>query len=275
MKQSSLEVMNKYTCLSHFVLKIIAVVLMTIDHVALFFVNQSTPLYVVMRCLGRLSFPLFAFMSIQGVRKSRNPYKYALRLLAVGILIDIGLMIYDYSSFEGNSMTELGLGVIIFALINEKNWKSFLSIFPITLIILSEFAFFPLKFEFATYGLLIMAGFYLANIGVDLYLKIVSANTAIDYSYLESTISRPYKNIASALALIIVNVLMYLLYRVDYESVLLPIMFAYSQWSMFAGVFILFYSGKKGYSNPYVNDAFYLYYPLHILIFELIFNFIV
>ena len=54
-----------YRFLSGSALKVIAVVSMTIDHVAYYILNQQLGLgdcwiYEVMRCMGRLAFPIFA-----------------------------------------------------------------------------------------------------------------------------------------------------------------------------------------------------------------------
>ncbi|NLO39597.1 MAG: TraX family protein [Ruminiclostridium sp.] len=72
-------------CLNAFQLKMIAIVLMVIDHTgALFF-----PHVTFLRILGRLSFPLFAFFIAQGFFHTRSVKKYLLRLGLCGVLFQI------------------------------------------------------------------------------------------------------------------------------------------------------------------------------------------
>lgn len=65
-----------------FWLKIIAVLAMTIDHVGYLFY----PGEVWMRIIGRLTFPIMAFLLAQGYCYTRNLRKYELRLLVFAIL---------------------------------------------------------------------------------------------------------------------------------------------------------------------------------------------
>ena len=57
--------LDKYG-LSSFALKIIAVVTMLIDHIAMAFLAQGSSLYMVMRSIGRLSFPIYCFLLVEG-----------------------------------------------------------------------------------------------------------------------------------------------------------------------------------------------------------------
>ena len=81
-------------------LKIVAMVAMLIDHLTavlyppLFLLvtgealanPYSSVLYTLGRCLGRIAYPLFAFMISEGARYSRDRKKYALRLLAIAVI---------------------------------------------------------------------------------------------------------------------------------------------------------------------------------------------
>lgn len=52
--------------LSGSALKVIALISMVIDHVALYLMEQGTLLYETMRCIGRIAFPVFAFLIAEG-----------------------------------------------------------------------------------------------------------------------------------------------------------------------------------------------------------------
>ena len=79
-------------------LKWIALLSMLIDHfAAVFYVGSflagaplfSRGLYYVLRCIGRLAFPLYAFLLAEGFRHTRSVEKYLLRLLLFGLLSEI------------------------------------------------------------------------------------------------------------------------------------------------------------------------------------------
>ncbi|MGI6545402.1 MAG: TraX family protein [Fastidiosipilaceae bacterium] len=68
-------------------MKWIALILMTIDHIASFGVNVIRPeIVLVMRLLGRLVFPLFCYQAVMSYRRTRTLSLYFFRLLLFGLL---------------------------------------------------------------------------------------------------------------------------------------------------------------------------------------------
>lgn len=88
-------------------LKWIAVITMIVDHVGAVLFPQS----VLLRCIGRLSFPIFAFLLVEGFYHTGNLRRYQLRLLAFALLSEIP---YDLA-FHG-TVLEFGNQNIFFTL---------------------------------------------------------------------------------------------------------------------------------------------------------------
>ena len=71
-------------------LKIIALVCMTADHIGLILL----PRYTVLRMIGRLSFPIFAYMIAEGCRYTRSMGKYLASITAVAALCQLIYFIF-------------------------------------------------------------------------------------------------------------------------------------------------------------------------------------
>ena len=71
-------------------LKIIAAVTMVIDHIGAVFGALMTPeMFNLFRGIGRLSFPLFAFLIAEGCRYTKDRRKYFLSLFLLGLICNI------------------------------------------------------------------------------------------------------------------------------------------------------------------------------------------
>lgn len=99
--------------LDSFTLKIIALVTMIIDHTgAVLF-----PQYPILRIIGRISFPIFAFLAAEGFYHTRNVKKYMLRLAGFAVLSEVPFDIVFYGKFfepaHQNIFFTLLLGVML------------------------------------------------------------------------------------------------------------------------------------------------------------------
>ncbi len=100
---------------NNLLIKIIAVITMVIDHVGgIFF-----PHLLILRIVGRLSFPLFAYLVSEGFDKTRNKQSYLLRIFCFFIISQIP---YSLAFHDGqlNIFMTLLFGLIII-LIFENN----------------------------------------------------------------------------------------------------------------------------------------------------------
>ena len=67
-------------------LKYLAIIAMTIDHIALLFVPADSSLYAVMRIIGRLTAPIMSFFIAEGFRYTRNYWAYIRRLAVFAVI---------------------------------------------------------------------------------------------------------------------------------------------------------------------------------------------
>ena len=77
--------MQKTTGLTGNQLKLIAMAAMTIDHIGV----QLFPNVLLLRIIGRLALPIFAYMIAQGCRYTKNKARYLLTIAAVAVLCQI------------------------------------------------------------------------------------------------------------------------------------------------------------------------------------------
>ncbi len=71
--------------LNSFALHLTAMLLMLCDHLCL----TLLPGLPILRCVGRLAFPMFAFMAVEGYLHTRSLKKYLVRLLILAVISEV------------------------------------------------------------------------------------------------------------------------------------------------------------------------------------------
>ena len=100
-------------------IKLVAIACMIVDHVGVVFF----PRVYELRVIGRIAFPLFAWCLCVGAEYTRNIWKYALRLLLVGILAQpVYFWAMNHQWNDLNIFFELLIGLLAIAAV-QKNWK--------------------------------------------------------------------------------------------------------------------------------------------------------
>lgn len=104
-----------------FTLKIIAIIAMVIDHVGEVFF----PEYAIFRIIGRLSFPIFAYLIAEGFVYTKNVKQYLFRLGLFAFLSEIPFdLVFEGEVLEfsyQNVFFTLFLGLITLVLISRTN----------------------------------------------------------------------------------------------------------------------------------------------------------
>lgn len=101
-------------------LKLIALVFMMTDHMG----KMLFPDVPEMRILGRIAFPLYAWCLVVGFCHTRNVWRYALRLLAVGLISQpLYMAALAHTWREPNIFLTLLLGLLALVAVAEKPWE--------------------------------------------------------------------------------------------------------------------------------------------------------
>lgn len=91
-------------------MKVIALVSMTLDHIAYYLMDKSIA-YDAMRTVGRMAFPIFAFLLVEGYVHTRSVRKYALSLFIFALVSDIPWWLLNHDNTHNVFFTLL-LGLV-------------------------------------------------------------------------------------------------------------------------------------------------------------------
>ena len=222
-------------------LKLVACITMLIDHVGATLVYQIClssydmawfHLYNMMRLIGRMAFPIFCFLLVEGAHYTRNPKKYAARLAFGAVLAEIPFDIAFFGGvtlYHSSVMLTLLLG---FAMIQAM--KKLEGFWKIAVILPFYVAAELLGTDYGGHGILIIAMLALTR-GV--------------------TYEKP-------LRLVLLPVLLWFGATISYGRISVPM-----EVFGLVGVPLMFsYQGRKVTASKAVQWGFYLFYPVHIAV---------
>ena len=118
-------VLHQWKGLSGSALKIIALVSMTMDHIAYYLMEHGSLMYDLMRTMGRMAFPIFAFLLVEGYVHTRSTGKYALNLLAFALISEAPWWLLNHDNTHNVFFTLL-LGLVAIDLITRIGNKPLL-----------------------------------------------------------------------------------------------------------------------------------------------------
>ena len=233
---------NKF--ISQEALKLIACITMFIDHFGyaivprLAIANMDT-IYYICRSIGRLSFPIFCFLLVEGMRHTRNPGKYLLRLGCGILLAELPYDLLSYGEVNWASQSvmvtlTLGAGMLLCMQKTQKSWLKVILILPFAL--LADLT----KSNYGAGGIVTIAVFGL----FDQPLLQTVGLFLVNWQLLPSA------------AVIVFGVV-----------VIIQLL------ATLAMIPIGLYSGKKLTRNRVIQWGFYLFYPVHLLILWLVLRF--
>jgi len=213
--------------MSSFILKLIAILTMFIDHTGMI-MDSYTPFRIV----GRVAFPIFLFLCAEGCIHTKDIKKYLIRLSVFALISEVPYNMLFHAAYtrqlvffdpnRQNVFFTLALGVLAVYLYTEL--KKFRDILALSVVIPCAFFAYILNTDYGAIGVL---GVFFTYLAPRKYLKAVVVTAVISYFYLINIFYLPM--FIGALA---------------------------------AVVLILFYNGKRGYGMKW---AFYAAYPVHML----------
>lgn len=115
--------------MSVFVMKLLAVASMFVDHTAIFLYPRfiAKPLYMWLRAVGRLAFPIYAFLIVNGCEKTHDVKRYLTRLVAFAAISQIPYTLASHANQFPDGVTAVMLGArwfvcVIFILVVCAAW---------------------------------------------------------------------------------------------------------------------------------------------------------
>lgn len=214
-------------------LKILALIAMTADHVGL----QLLPQYGFLRVIGRLAFPIFAYMIAEGCQYTKNRKKYLLTLAAMALLFQLVYFFAMDSVYQGIFVTFTLSTSLIFAIDRAKERRT------------------PDAYLLA--GVVFVAIVFFCSILPRLW---TTSDFAVDYDLvgvlLPAVVYFERKRLDK---LVMTAVLL----------ILLALQWGGNQWfALLALIPLACYNGQRGKYR--MKNLFYIYYPAHLVVIWLL-----
>ncbi len=238
---------NTSITFSGFALKYIALTTMTFDHIAAVLLPYDSVFYTVFRGIGRIAFPVYCFLLVEGYLHTSNRKAYFTRLLLFALISEIP---FDMALFHFPSITApqilmshqnvfftLSFGLLVMERMDELWYKNRTLAF-VWMAALGLFADI-LHFDYGMTGILVITILFLCKKHRPDIKPVFMAILAVLPLFSPSSIS----GLSVALAI----------------------------------PFLVLYNGRKG--SPLPNDQsfpgakylFYIYYPLHLFLIAIIY----
>lgn len=210
--------------MSSFALKILAIIFMTVDHVGLLLF----PSVRILRAIGRLAFPIFAFQIGVGFKHTHSKEKYILRMILFTLISQ-----YPFALFlkAVNIAPILNIGatftLALLALYSIDKFKKSWIKYPILIIIACIANYVPM--DYGLFGVLTVISLYFLD-----YNKVIGMSSFFSIVLIHCAISKSIFSLPALLALF-------------------P---------------ILLYNGKKGPNIKYLFYVFYPLHMLILLVIK-------
>lgn len=192
-------------------------------------------LYLLCRCIGRISFPIFAFLLVEGIHHTRDRKKYAKRLAIGAILAEIPYNLVVYGDISGPKQSIMATLLVGFLAVHYMGKCRSITWKPLVLLpfaVLAE----VFQVDYGWEGIVLIALFELSR---EMYSPnlIRIGGMIVLFHYMSSRILR-LGNFTMPMQVL----------------------------GVLSMLFIAYYDGRKLTHSKTVQWGFYLFYPVHLLI---------
>ena len=208
-------------------LKLFALLAMTVDHIGIFLLPQ----YIVLRLIGRLAMPIFAWMIAEGCEHTKNRFRYFFTVLLFGA-VSQAVSYLAAGSLHMNIMITFAMSILMISVLDLANRKkgfislclmglTFTAITYVCLFLPQDLSAYAYSIDYSIFGVLLPVAIYLGR-------------------------TKQEKLLLAAILLLP-----------------LAVIYGYYQWTAFLSLPLLaLYNGMRG--KVRLKYLFYFYYPLHL-----------
>lgn len=254
-------------------LKLIAILAMFIDHFAAIVLTSLQSVYgqslesffwfqlviILIRLIGRIAFPIFAYLIVNGFYHTSNKKKYFLRLALFAVIsepfFDFGISGSFVDMSHQNVFFTLGLGLLAiwgYDHISRDESKNFIpGLFIVALGFLAQM----MQTDYGFYGIMTIFVMYLFFDNFKrLSLMLIILNVLLYGGQLSVITSLMSDHLGNG-------------YEVGLQ-VIYFLMCNAQLFSLFSLIFLKDYNGQKG--RPFNKYMFYVFYPVHLFLLGLL-----
>lgn len=231
-------------------LKILALITMTIDHIGVVLLPQ----YIILRIIGRLTYPIFAYMIAEGCYYTRSKARYLGGIVLLGLACQIGFFVAT-ASLEQSILSTFVLSILtIYALQCAVTRKGALGILAVVgALVLDVLVTIWLPLLLAGTDFVIDYGFFGVLLPVFCYVPRLLAEGS-QGKKLQKVVDK-YR-LPMMLACATMGMALLCVQMLDWLHGI--------QWfSLCAIVPLALYNGRRGTAK--LKYLFYVYYPLHLV----------
>ena len=221
--------------MSSFALHIIAMIFMLCDHMWATILD-----YEWLTCIGRIAFPIFAFLITEGYIHTSNINKYIKRMVIFAIITEIPFNLMVSASpiypFHQNVLWTFVISLLTLTYLNFDNTKNIFK--SILIIILAIIIATITMCDYFGAGVMMVVGFYIFR----------------------------KSKLLQLLMMIYVNMILIQGYSYPIDIAGYTYYFPQQGFALLSLIFIWLYNGKQGYHAKWFKIFCYAFYPLHMLI---------
>lgn len=221
--------------MSSFALHIIAMIFMLCDHMWATILD-----YEWLTCIGRIAFPIFAFLITEGYIHTSNINKYIKRMMIFAIITEIPFNLMVSASpiypFHQNVLWTFVISLLTLKYLNFDNTKNIFK--SILIIILAIIIATITMCDYFGAGVMMVVGFYIFR----------------------------KSKLLQLLMMIYVNMILIQGYSYPIDIAGYTYYFPQQGFALLSLIFIWLYNGKQGYHAKWFKIFCYAFYPLHMLI---------